>query len=150
MVLIKFFIMFSFPTGQTITPAGMAIMPSSHLYGHTGLIHSAMPILTTATETTNGQLITAGVSPAPGYTAGIVYNVHLVLECNSNHTSLNTESRFTIFTIQLSCSYVYSMLAVQLVGSRDHKLLTYVSWSGFSQCLQGSHHLHYWSDFNFI
>ena len=73
--------MFSFPTGQTITPAGMAIMPTSHLYGHAGLIHSAMPILTTSTETSTGQLVTAGITPNPGYTAGneylmFIYGIH--------------------------------------------------------------------------
>ena len=58
----------SFPTGQaTITPAGMTIMPSSHLYGHTSLLQSPMPLLSTTADTTGGQIITAGISPPTGY-----------------------------------------------------------------------------------
>lgn len=87
--------MFSFPTGQTIAPAGMAIMPSSHLYGHAGLIHSAMPILATSTESSTGQLITAGIAPNPGYTAG---NGYLMLVC-STQESQNTEDRFVVSSV---------------------------------------------------
>ncbi|XP_065901277.1 recombining binding protein suppressor of hairless-like isoform X2 [Dysidea avara] len=57
-----------FPTGQaTITPAGMTIMPSSHLYGHTGLLQSPMPLLSTTADTNGGQIVTAGISPPTGY-----------------------------------------------------------------------------------
>jgi len=87
----------SFPTGQTITPTGMAIMPSNHLYGHTGLLHSAMPIFTTATNTTGGHLITAGVTPThPGYTAG--NNVCFVYQklCKYNTQTLIFPALFLI------------------------------------------------------
>jgi len=62
------FVLCSFPTGQaTITPAGMTIMPSSHLYGHTSLLQSPIPLLSTTADTTGGQIITAGISPPTGY-----------------------------------------------------------------------------------
>jgi len=98
----------SFPTGQTITPTGMAIMPSSHLYGHTGLLHSAMPILTTATNTTGGHLITAGVAPThPGYTAGnnlcVLFVIVQLKLC-----------KYDTQTLIISCSFLSHMVTMLL------------------------------------
>ena len=75
------FVLCSFPTGQaTITPAGMTIMPSSHLYGHAGLLQSPMPILSTTADTNGGQIVTAGIAPPTGY-AGMYHLQCVPINC---------------------------------------------------------------------